>query len=114
MADTASSVISITIKAAVPVRSFTNMHFEDSEGNSVTEVMSGEDFYVCGKLVEDTTGISGAIIYSYVTDDTGSVVGDEKTCITDTNGNFKCGPYAYSVTEDTVMYFRAFDTKQQT
>ena len=112
MAGTASPVISITIKAAVPARTFTNMHFEDSAGNTVTEVMSGDNFYVCGRLIEDTTGVSGAIIYTYVTDSAGSVVGDEKTCVTDSNGNFKCGPYSYSVSADTVMYFRAFDEKQ--
>ena len=106
---TVSSTVSITVKAKVRALS---IWFEDDQGNQITEVMSGETFYICGYLEEDSTPLSGETIHIFEVDSSGNPQTKLGTATTGTDGTFSLEVTAPTVTSDTDYYYRAYDDEQ--
>ena len=106
---TVSSTVSITVRAKARTLS---IWFEDDQGNQITEVVSGETFYICGYLEEDGTPLSGETIHIFETDSNGNPQTKLGTAVTGADGTFSLAVTAPTVTSDTDYYYRAYDNEQ--
>ena len=106
---TVSNTASVTVKAKARTLS---IWFEDDQGNQITEVTSGETFYICGEYLENSTPLSGETIHIFEVDEYGSPQTKVGTATTGTDGTFSLQVIAPTVTSDTDYYYRAYDDEQ--
>ena len=101
---------------AVLVKSITLDHYENTAGNTITQIDEGKSFYGVGYYKKNTTPIANATVWLYQTDSAGTPVTPHvrKSGTTDSVGKYSIGPFvAPDVTADTTIYFKAYDDAQK-
>ena len=112
---TKSDVKSLVVKVVL-VKSITLDHYEDTAGNTITQIDEGQSFYGVGYYTQNSTVIANATVWLYQTDSAGTPVSPyvRQSGTTDSAGKYSIGPFvAPDVTADTTVYFVAYDDAQK-
>jgi hypothetical protein len=109
-----SDVKSILVKPVL-VKTVTLDRFEDSAGNTITQINEGATFYAVGYYKQDSTPIGSALIWVYRTNSAGTPVTpyERNSGYTDSTGKYRISFVAIDVTVDTAVYFSAYDDAQK-